>query len=87
MEQEEEDIKAHLPSYIESDRKRSKENFTEIEKDKSPQTKTRWDNLRYAGLTKTKLRLVIYMNDSVCDLFVGSLKKAKKVKWVKQQKP
>ena len=46
LEKREEGIRGHPPSYTASHGERRKERYTEIEKDKSPEAKGRWDNLR-----------------------------------------
>ena len=46
IEQGAEDIRGQPTSYSASHGVRSKERYTEIEKDKRPEAKDRWDNLR-----------------------------------------
>ena len=49
-------MRSKSPSYSVSHGERSKERYTEIEKDKSPEAKGSQDNLRKAGKKQAKLR-------------------------------
>ena len=55
-EQGEEDLRRQPPNFIASHGERSKERYTEREKDKSPEVKGSRDNLKKAGKKQAKLK-------------------------------
>ena len=59
-EQENKERKTSGASHPVCHRERSKNRYTEIEKDKSPEAKGSQDNLRKAGKKQAKLRLGIH---------------------------